>query len=315
MGEMDGTRKIISPGDPFRDWLVSLFDGQVRDPACCLTVSQIRPASHMVCRCTSEGRDLDVVVKFFAEPTGKFREYDPERAMKREYRMLIKAQRAGVPVARPVAVNKTFKCALVTIYVPGTPLGTDITDCSSLYSRLSAVARVMRLLHARRSSSYEKVREFSTFHDVLGQVELSQRKRGRFNDLLGAWWHSGDLDRRRGCMIHRDATPANYLFQGEQVTAIDFESAWTRAHPVHDLGVFCAEMKFLFRGRHGDPNAAEPYIGHLLREYASSSAEFEGVTAALPFFMALGYLRTARLDLGENDRRWLIKEAERCLRP
>ncbi|QYZ79134.1 aminoglycoside phosphotransferase family protein [Methanofollis formosanus] len=304
----------LTPGDLFRDWLVSLYDGRLRDPACRVKVSLIRPASHTVCRYTSEEGDLDVVVKFFAEPTGRNREYDPARAMKREYRMLKMAQKAQVPVAGPVAVNRTFNCALVTTYVPGTPLGTHIKNRSSLSSRLSAVAGVMRRLHARSSSSYEKTREFSTFHDVLDQVGLPDDDRDRFNRLLGEWWRSGDLDRRRGCMIHRDATPANYLFTEDGVTAIDFESAWTRAHPVHDLGILCAEMKNLFRKRYGDPGAAEPYVGHFLREYAGSTDEFEAITTAFPFFMAEGYLRTARLKVDDGDRRWLIREAERCLK-
>jgi aminoglycoside phosphotransferase (APT) family kinase protein len=47
-------------------------------------------------------------------------------------------------------------------------------------------------------------------------------------------------------MIHNDAHPANYIFRHERVYALDFESAWEQAHPVHDLGVMAAELKKFF---------------------------------------------------------------------
>jgi len=302
----------LHQGDPFRDWLVSVLDGRLPDPSAPAEVSLIRPASHTVCRYRFAGGPA-VVAKFFAEPTGANHCYDPEKAMKSEFRLLRRAGKV-VRVAEPLAMRREFNCVLVTAFVPGTPLSACLGDDPALYGRLTGVATLLRRLHDLESSRYRKEREFSNVHDVLDQNRLSGEEREYFNRLLGDWWHSGALDRDRGCMIHRDATPANYLFTNDGVVAIDFESAWTDAHPAHDPGIFCAEMKFAFRRRCGNPDAAEPYIGHFLWNYARSPEEFAYITGCVPFYMGLGYLRMARLAPPREEREWLLQEAMLCLR-
>lgn len=304
----------LCPGDPFRDWLVTVLDGRISHADAPAEVYLIRPASHTVCRYRFCGEGISVVSKFFAEPTGTNHRFDPKKAMDNEYRMLKKAYRRGTAVPEPIAAHAGYHCALVTGYVRGRPLLDFLRDDPSFFDRLTDVAGLLHRLHGRGASAYNLEREFSTFHDVLGQVALSPEERKRFNCHLGRWWDAGTLERRRGCMIHRDATPVNYLFGKNGVIAVDFESAWTGAHPAHDLGILCAEMKYAFRRRYGEAVRAEPYLGHLLWRYAESEDAFGYVTGCVPFYMALGYLRIARLSVGKDEVKWLKKEALACLR-
>lgn len=303
----------LAPGDPFRDWLVSVLGGRIRHADAPAEVSLFRPASHTVCRYDFRSEGVSVVSKFFAEPTGTNHTFDPERAMETEYRMLKKARRR-IAVPEPIAVRADYHCALVTGYVGGRPLLDFLRDDPSLFDRLTDVAGLLRRLHGRGASAYDLEREFTTFQGVLGQVALSPDERERFNRRLRRWRDAGTLERRRGCMVHRDATPANYLFGRAGVVAVDFESAWTGAHPAHDLGILCAEMRYAFRRRYCDARRAEPYLGHFLWHYAGSEEAFGYVTGCVPFFMALGYLRIARLSIGNHEKEWLKKEALACLR-
>jgi len=312
---MDHERHVgtLSPGDPFRDWLVSVLGGRVGHADAPAEVYQIRPASHTVCRYDFRGEGVSVVSKFFAEPTGANHLFDPEKAMKNEYRMLKRVRRR-IAVPEPIAVRADYHCALVTAYVRGRPLLDFLGDDPSLFGRLTDVAGLLHRLHHGGTSAYDLEREFAAFHAVLGQVDLSPGEKERFKRRLRRWRDAGVLARDRGCMIHRDATPANYLFGEGEVVALDFESAWTGAHPAHDLGILCAEIRYAFRQRYGDAWRAEPYLGHFLWQYAGSEGAFRYVTRCVPFYMALGYLRVARLSIGNHEKEWLKKEALACLR-
>lgn len=115
-------------------------------------------------------------------------------------------------------------------------------------------------------------------------------------------------------MIHNDAHPANYIFRNDRVYALDFESAWEQAHPVHDLGVVAAELKKFFGWDEKGIERAEPYIGHFLWHYSRGENEFYEITQALPFFMALGLLRMARWKGESQERDYVIREAKACLK-
>ncbi len=208
------------------------------------------------------------MAKFFAEPTGKLKAYNPYKGMMNEYRNLKKAA-SIINVAKPLAVRKDFNCVLVTEHIPGKSLGWYLKREEDLYGRLSAVAHMLRNLHDNTKSSYDKENEFRNFHDVLDHLKLDYGTRETFNKLLGEWWYSSLLDREHGCMVHRDVTPSNYIFCKEKPYAIDFESSWFEAHPpVRDLGVLTAELKNEFELHKGGGWKAEPYIGNLLWEYS-----------------------------------------------
>jgi hypothetical protein len=312
MGD-DRVASVLGPGDPFRDWLVEVAKDRIRNRDCSVAVTPIRPASHTVCRFDFEGETYAVVGKFFAEPTGTLMEYNAADAMENEYRILRRVSRF-IPTSRPLARRRDFSCVLLSEFVKGRPLAGRLDD-GRLYDHLTGVARLHRCLHEHTVGGYRKEREFATFHRVLDQAGLDREHREECDRLLGRWWDHPLLDRASGCMIHRDATPANYLVRRGRVIALDFESAWSDAHPVHDAGIFCAELKHYFAVRKQSGRMAEPYIGHYLWQYSRDEDDFREVCTVLPFFMALGYLRMVRIA-GDNGRKRdrLIREAVRCLR-
>ena len=302
----------LKPGDVFRDWLVHKFDDRIHNDRCKVRVYKIS-ASHTVCRYEFEGEDFGVVSKFYDEPIGGNRNYNAMRAMDREFEKLKKVE-GIIDVSRPLAKNKKFNCALVTEYVKGKSLNRYINSEDGLYDRLTAVAQLQRRLHYKTETTYRKDKEFARFHRILNQVGLYGHAREKYNHLLGEWWDSSRLDRSRGSMIHNDAHPANYIFKHDRVYALDFESAWEQAHPVHDLGVVAAELKKFFGWNRKGADRAEPYIGHFLWHYSNSENEFHEIAQALPFFMSMGLFRMARWKDQSWEREYVLREAKACLK-
>ncbi len=299
---MTGEIGYLEPGDPFRDWLC----GVVGDD-CPVRVYRIEPASHVVCRYEFDGAGTSVIGKFFGAPTGAKTRYDAAKALANECRRLRDAA-ALVRVPRVLAAEERFGSVLVTECVPGPTLREVLAAETSPYGALTGVARLLRRLHDGTRTTWHRERDFAYFHAVLDQNRLSARERERFNRLLGAWWHSPQFCRDTGCMVHGDATPGNYLRDGE-ICAIDFEGGRDHAHPLRDPGILAAEMK----ASPGNSARAEDWIGHLLWHYSRDEEEFRQNCAVFPFFMALGHLRIARLPWREAEREWLVSEAEVCL--
>jgi tRNA A-37 threonylcarbamoyl transferase component Bud32 len=303
----------LKPGDPFRDWLIEVLGDRIHNPKCRVRVYRITPASHTVCRYAFSGEGFSVVGKFFGEPTGVMKRYDEEKAMKNEYRRLKRASRV-IPVPRPIAYRSDFHHVVMTEYIKGAALRKYLRQEHHLYDRLTSVAALLRRLHDGTRGPCNVQREFGQFHKVLDQNRLDADQREQFNRLLGGWWDAGLLHGFHGSMIHGDATPANYIFIDRKVYAIDFESGWRNAHPIHDPGVLCAEIKHFFASRFGDGERGEPYIGHFLWNYSRGEDNFYRITDVLPFFMAFGYMRIARLGWAPSHREYLIREAKACLR-
>lgn len=302
----------LGPGDPFRDWLVETLGKRIHNKHCEVLVFKYSSASHTVCRYSFKGEQFSVIAKFFAEPTGQLREYNPYKAMMNEYGNLKKAA-SVIDVARPLAVNRHFHCALVTEYIPGKSLSWYFKHEDQLYDKLGAVAGLLRRLHTHTPSSYDKTKEFSNYHKALDHLRLESETRETFNHLLGKWWNSSLIDRDCGCMVHRDVHPANYIFCKGKPYALDFESSWHQGNPVRDLGILSAELKNYFELHKGGDRGAEPYIGHFLWEYCKNETEFRQITEVLPFYMSVGLLRIARLH---RSKHWdyLINEAIACLK-
>lgn len=302
----------LSPGDPFRDWLVEKVVGyRLRNKNCLVDVYK-NNASHTVCKYHFKGEHLSVMAKFFAEPKGRLKVYNPHKGMMNEYRNLEKAA-SIINVAKPLAVNEKFSCALVTEYIPGKSLSWYVGHEEKLYERLAAVAHMLRQLHENTKSSYNKENEFRNYHEVLDHLKLEHDIRESFNKMLGEWWYSSWLDREHGCMIHRDVNLSNYIFCNGKPYALDFESSWFHAHPVRDLGILSAELKNEFELNKGGAEKAEPYIGNFLWEYSKDEKDFAYITKVLPFFMSIGLLRCARIRQG-SYRDYLIKDAYECLK-
>lgn len=302
----------LSPGDMFREWLVQKVVGHRLKNKQCLVKVFKHNSSHTVCKYQFEGEHFSVMAKFFSEPTGRLKDYNPYKGMMKEYRNLEKAS-SIINVAKPLAVSKKFNCVLVTDYIPGKSLGWYIKHEVKLDERLVSLAHMLRQLHDNTKSSYNKENEFKNYHTVLDHLKLDHDIRKIFNKLLGEWWYSSWLDRECGCMVHRDVTPSNYIFYKGNPYAIDFESSWFQANPVRDLGVLTAELKNEFERHKGGDWKAESYIRKFLFEYSKDKKDFIYITRVLPFFISIGLLRSARIHQG-NHRNYLIKEALECLK-
>jgi len=114
--------KTLRPGNPFRDRLVKTVVGhRIKNKHCLVDIFKYS-SSHIVCRYQFRGEQVSVMAKFFAEPTGRLRDYNAYKGMMNEYRNLEKAA-SIINVAKPLAISKKFNCALVTEYIPGKPLG------------------------------------------------------------------------------------------------------------------------------------------------------------------------------------------------
>jgi len=120
-------------------------------------------------------------------------------------------------------------------------------------------------------------------------------------------------------LVHGDATPANFLMgSGLQVTAIDPERM-KYADRVFDIGRIAGELQHTFLQATGAAQAAEPFIGHFLWEYAchfpDRHSAFRAICGRVPFQMALTLLRIARNDwISREHRQRLLAQARTTLR-
>lgn len=304
----------LVPGDAFRDWLVDILGDKIKNKYCKVDVFKYSHSSHTVCRYKFKGERYSVISKFFAEPTGKIKKYDAYEAMIKEYNNLKEVQ-SIINVPSPIAIHREFNCALVTEYISGKSLLWYIAQEKDLFYHLTSVAHMLNNLHNHTIQDYyDKTRDFANFHNVLDQLKLDNNTRNLFNELLGKWWYSSLLDTKHGCMIHRDATPSNYVFHKGVPYILDLESSWHNAHYARDLGILCSELKNHFQLHKGSGNLAEPYIGHFLWQYSRNETNFIKTTKLLPFFMSLGFLRSARLHRHYQHYNYLIREAIECLK-
>lgn len=304
---------VLRPGSTFRGWLLEVLDDRISDKNCVVLVYKISTSSHTVCRYEFEGQNYSVIAKFYAEPTGWHKRYDPVKAMEKESHILNSLEQI-IDIPKPIAIRKKFNCVLVTEFIHGQSLYSYFQNEEGLYDKLTAVAHLLRRLHDQTESDYHRDSEFAKFHRILDRLYIDSSARETFNQLLGKWWSSPLMDRSHGCMVHNDANPMNYIFNHHKLYAIDFESTRSHAHLVHDLGIMAAELKNYFAWKKNNPEMAEPYIGHFLWHYSRNLEEFRYITKILPFFMSLGLLRITRLWLKPSHRALIFREALTCLK-
>lgn len=290
-----------------------MLGDRIKNKYCETDVFKYDSTSHTVCRYRFRGEHYSVVAKFFAEPTSKLKDYDAHKAMMNEYHNLKKAEQI-ISVAKPIAISSDLNCVLVTEYLKGKNLLWYFQHPEQLYDILASIALMLRRLHDSTQVHYNREKEFGNFHDLLDQLMLDGSTREYFDMLLGKWWHSPLIDRRRGSMIHRDASPLNYLIMNGIPYILDMESCWHHANSIRDVGTLCAEMKNYFQLNCGSGMKAEPYIGHFLWHYSKDEDDFNRISRTLPFFMSIGLLRTARLYRHTPYYDYLLKEALDCLK-
>jgi thiamine kinase-like enzyme len=303
--------KTVKPGNKFRDWLVEVLAHRIQNKDCEVSVFKLSHASHRVCKYEFNGEKLSVIAKFFAIPTGRIKKYDSYGLMKKEYANLKEARKV-IDAPEPIAINKDFNCVLVSKYVSGRPLFWYFKHRRDLKEKLNLIADMLRKLHDNTQAYYAKKEEFLKFSDILNHLKISRHLKREFKHLLGKWQRSSLLDINKGCMIHNDSTPVNFIFHNGRPFLLDFELASRHGHFACDLGILCAELKYYF-ARKGRSLDAEPYINNFLKHYSKNAEELHRITRVIPFYMAYGMLRIAIFKSDSASSDYTLKEAKKYL--
>ncbi len=278
-----------------------------------------------------------VVGKFFRSS----RKRDPEKAvahLTREFDSLCRMRDCGLAgyphhVVRPLGRNDALNALLVTEYCEGELFSELILsvikrgDKGRLYYKLTALAYFLSEFHNRTAIGPGPGVDFNqdcAYMDRLIKrlLEIGAMGWGEAQEFYGLrdqWHHQPRMWEDRQVTVHGDATPENFIFGGGlSVVALDLERS-KRADRVFDTGRMAGELKHFFMQATGDKNAAEPFIGHFLWEYAchfpDRESAFQSICGRTPFYMGITLLRIARNSWIEPDyRRRLIDEAKACLR-
>jgi Phosphotransferase enzyme family len=278
---------------------------------------------------------LRVVGKFFAGPFQPGTDVS-RRRMDREYENLLHLRGYGFEgyphtVIRPLGRNAALSSVLIEEYSDAPRLGHFLDGAirhgahDPLFGKLTALAYFLATLHNRTANGLGV--DFGTDCHYLDRLvgRLLRRRAIGWDDaqelyrLRDRWASQPRMWEDQQVLVHGDATPANFLLgSGLHVIAIDLERM-IRADRVWDVGRITGELQHAFLQATGDRNAAEPFIGHFLWEYAchfpDRDSAFRSICGRLPFQMALTLLRIARNDwVEESHRRRLIEEARTTLR-
>src|SRR5450830_1508076 len=237
------------------------------------------------------------------------REFD-NLCMMRDYGL------TGYPhhIVRPLGRNYSMNALLVTEYCEGELLSEVVLevirngDHGKLYHKLTALAYFLSAFHNRTAIGVGV--EFHEECDYMDRL---------IDKLRNQWRNQPRMWQDQKVLVHGDATPENFMFgNGLQVIAFDLERT-KRADRVFDTGRIAGELKHFFMRATGNKDAAEPFIGHFLWEYAchfpNRDSAFQSITGRTPFYMGITLLRIARNSWIEPDyRHRLIREAKECLR-
>jgi aminoglycoside phosphotransferase (APT) family kinase protein len=268
-----------------------------------------------------------VVGKFFI---------DGRRDVRQEFDNLERLRGYGLVgyphhVVRPLGVNESLNAVLVEEYCGGASLSSIINAAihqqrtRQLFAKLTSLAYFLATLHNRTANGYAvNFGEDCAYMDRI--IEKLRSKK-----FIGSW-DAGELYWLRDCwrnqtrmwedqqvLVHGDATPSNFLFgDGLSVIAIDLERM-KRADRVFDVGRIAGELQHFYLQATGSKDAAEPFIGHFLWEYACHFPDrdraFRSITGRVPFQMGLTLLRIARNSwVGPAHRHRLVDEAKIILR-
>jgi aminoglycoside phosphotransferase (APT) family kinase protein len=276
-----------------------------------------------------------VVGKFFRSSRKRTMEKAAAR-LTREFDSLCRMRDYGLMgyphhVVRPLGCNSWLNALLVTEYCEGELLSELILsviksgDKDRLYYKLTALAYFLSAFHNRTAIGVGvDFEQDCTYMDRLINRLLEINAMGwaearELYWLRDQWRNQPMMWADQQVMVHGDATPENFMFGGGlSVVALDLERT-KRADRVFDTGRIAGELKHFFMQTAGDKNAADPFIGHFLWEYAchfpDRESAFRSITGRTPFYMGITLLRIARNSWVKPDyRRRLIDEAKECLR-
>lgn len=247
------------------------------------------------------------MAKFLAQPRGKIKKYDARKAMLKEYYKLKRLKNI-IDVPEPIDFSSRFNCVLVTEYIPGKPFSWHLKNEKNLDEKIEVIASLLSRLHRSTRSYYEKEEDFKEIRSNLKAMPLCSSTRKIYEQKLEEWQKSPFLDKNRGCTIHRDATPANYLFYRDKAYAIDFELSTEHGNAANDLGILCAEIFHHF-ARKGMASTYVPHIKRFLRSYSRDEKEYHRIKRVLPLYVSYGLLRVAWREKKTMHREYLINRA------
>ena len=234
-------------------------------------------------------------------------------------------------VARPLGRNYAMNALLVTEDCAGQLLSEVILEAmrsgrnEKLYEKLTALAYFLSAFHNRTAIGVgvdfdADCAYMDTLTDRLVQIRaINDEQSSELNRLRDEWRGQPRMWKDQQVFVHGDATPENFMFGDDlAVMACDLERA-RRADRVFDTGRIAGELKHFFMRASGRRDAADPFIGHFLWEYAchfpNRDGAFASITGRTPFHMGLTLLRIARNGwIDAQYRKRLINEAFECLR-
>jgi aminoglycoside phosphotransferase (APT) family kinase protein len=254
------------------------------------------------------------------------REFD-NLCMMRDYGLM------GYPhhVVRPLGRHYSMNALLVTEYCEGELLSDVIReviqsgDHGKLYQTLTALAYFLSAFHNRTAIGvgvefHQDCEYLDRLINRLQEIRaLGGDEAGELYWLRDQWRNQSRMWEDQKVLVHGDATPENFMFGGGlHVIAFDLERT-KRADRVFDTGRIAGELKHFFMRATGKEDAADPFIGHFLWEYAchfpNRDRAFQSITGRTPFYIGMTLLRIARNSWIDPDyRRRLINEAKECLR-
>ena len=326
----------LSEHDPLHDYLQHDIQPQINAASGNSTYRVFKlNASNDVYLYEDRNTGSRVIGKFFLSA----RKTDAVKAASRLTRefdnlcMMRNSGQTGYPhhVVKPLGRNYSMNALLVTEYCDGELLSEAILEAirtgehGNLYHKLTALAYFLASFHNRTANGMGV--EFNEDCDYMDRlvIKLFENRtigRGEARELYwlrDQWRNQSRMWEDQKVLVHGDATPENFRFGvGLKVMAFDLER--TRyADRVFDTGRIAGELKHFFMRATGNKNAAEPFIGHFLWEYAchfpNRDSAFQSITGRTPFYMGITLLRIARNSWVEPEHRHrLISEAKECLR-
>ena len=234
-------------------------------------------------------------------------------------------------VVRPLGRNYSMNALLVTECCEGELLSEVILeairsgDHGKLYHKLTALAYFLSSFHNRTAiiegvDFHQDCDYMDSLIDKLHEIRAIGGDEAReLCWLRDQWRNTPRMWEDRKVLVHGDATPENFMF-GKGLKVITFDLERTKhADRVFDTGRIAGELKHFFMRATGNRNAADPFIGHFLWEYAchfpNRDSAFQSITGRTPFYMGITLLRIARNHwIDAEYRHRLIREAKECLR-
>jgi aminoglycoside phosphotransferase (APT) family kinase protein len=276
-----------------------------------------------------------LICKFYGTRFGWDRDKAAATA-RREYESLETLRGYGLVgsphhVIRPLGLDREINSVLALEYYSGEQfshaIGRSIfhRDDAHLFWRLKSLAYFLATLHNRTANGAGVTFDADcNYFDALLRRLRRVRRVGQWDVDELSWLSDRWRDRPRmwedqQVWLHGDATPANFLFgHGLDVAAIDLERM-KRGDRMFDVGRVAGELQHAFMAATGDPNRAEPFIGHFLWEYSCHFPDrrraFKSITRRVPYYMGLNLLRIARNGYISNHYGGrLVAQAKELLR-